>query len=314
MLTNKIMKENRIVKILILVAVGFAIIVGSVQAQQADLSALIQRARDAGVDQSLITELQNRASQRNLNDRQVASLLDPAVQMAENNLPAEIALQKALEGLAKGVPDSRIQPVLNSIQSATQQAASIVDPWTKNQNIRQMLAKSGSMSDQAFRREMIKSASRGLMSDIPGQTMSDIFTDIADPSVVNNTGPANMVAAIGVLPDLSTAAGQPQSARSFIVKALKSGFSAGEFQKLPMAVNVAQSRSQLPAASVLERVSKQLNEGVPAARVLQNLFNGQIGGGPPGGTPPGLENNPGRGKGKGQGQGKGQGRGQGQGG
>jgi hypothetical protein len=54
-------------------------------------------------------------------------------------------------------------------------------------------------------------------------------------------------------------------------------------------MNMAQRRSQLPAQAVAQGLSRQLQGGLPASQILQNLFNGEIGGGPPGNVPPGLD-------------------------
>jgi hypothetical protein len=46
---------------------------------------------------------------------------------------------------------------------------------------------------------------------------------------------------------------------------------------------------------VIEGVSKQMSGGIPAKQILQNLFNGNVGGGPPGNVPKGLGNKQNRG-------------------
>ncbi len=62
-----------------------------------------------------------------------------------------------------------------------------------------------------------------------------------------------------------------------------------------MALNMAQKRSQIPASNIIRGVGNQLQNGVPARDILNNLFDGKVGGGPPGNIPRGMEDNPGKG-------------------
>ena len=278
---------------------------GPVFAQQesASLSELIRQARSAGIEQSALDELQSRADRRGISQQQLMEIIEPALSMAEQNLPADHAIQKALEGLSKGVPAPRIASVITRIQSSTEQAGQVVDPWMSRADL-QALGNSGEASAprEEFRNAMIKASSKAILQDIPAEAIRQILTEIGDRSVIGRTTAANIVAAIGILPDLP-ANGQPQVARSLVVRALQGGFSSGEIQNLPTALNMAQMRSQLPAASILEGVANQMHEGIPAAQILQNLYNGNIGGGPPGTVPKGPDNNPGQGRGQGSGQG-----------
>ena len=274
-------------------------------AQDTGLSATLQDARNAGIESSVLEEIQQRASQRGLSDAELSQLIRPAISLAEQNLPSDAIFTKALEGLSKGVPASRISPVLQSIGNATRRSAPIVDPWIAREEVKNMSQNSGMISQQ-FRDEMIKSVSKNLQANVPREEISALLDEVISSGTVNEANAQSIAAAVRVFPELPTTSQNPGMSRAFVIRSLKGGFTSSELQKLPAAMAVAQQRSQLPAQSVIEGISKKMKSGVPANQILQQLFNGTIGGGPPGGIPPGLENRPDNRGNNGQGQGGGQ--------
>ncbi|MDR8390299.1 hypothetical protein NC796_04045 [Aliifodinibius sp. S!AR15-10] len=305
----KYLNKNKLLQLLPILLLCF---VGSnvVQAQQTSVDELIQRANENGIDQTALAELRTRAQNRGMGEEQLFNIIEPAVSLSQENLPADHIIQKALEGLSKGVPDNQIASVINRMKSSTQQAAQVVDPWMQNPAVQKMVERSdGPENSQRVRNRMIEASSKAISQNIPSESVNQILTEIGDESILSEKASSDIIAAINILPDIA-AGGQPGVAQAFVVRALKGGFNSEELLKLPMAVNMAQKRNQLPAAGVLEGASQQLQNGTPASQVLQNLFNGNVGGGPPGNVPKGLQDNPGQGKGQGQGQGgRGQGRG-----
>lgn len=294
----KLLKGIKTIAVLLVVALTCLGAADQAVAQEG-LPDILDRARNAGIEQSMLEELQAKAKKRGLGTQEVANLIKPAVSLAEKDLPADHLIQKSLEGLSKGVPSSRIHSFISRLQSSTQQAATIVDPWMKSSKVQQMISQQGgAASGSAIRNNMIKASSRAITQDIPAESIRQVLSDINNQSVLSKTSPSNIVSAINILPDLGVK-DQPKLASSFVVRALKGGFNADELQKLPAALSMAQQRSQLPAASIMKGVSKQLTGGVPASEVLQNLFKGNIGGGPPGNVPKGLQGNPGKGTGNG---------------
>jgi len=142
----------------------------------------------------------------------------------------------------------------------------------------------------------VNQIARGIRDNVGDDTYTSVLSGISGEKGLSETPPANVIAAISIIPELpGTAAEQAKIARSFIIQALKSGFTPPDLQQLPIALSQAQSHAQLPAASILTGASRQMAMGTPAADILQNLFNGNIGGGPPGNTPPGLKNKPDKG-------------------
>lgn len=295
---NKMNKRDMkfYINILTTLLVGIMIFSAPVElyAQDTDLSGLVQKAQSSGIDKQTLDELQNRAEKRGVDNQQLGRIIQTAIVMSEERLPADVAIQKALEGFSKGIPAARIVSVVDQVHQSVGQAAKVVDPWMQKSGVKKMVKQSGQPELQ-FRNELARATSKSFMQKIPGDAVKKVLNEIGSESVLNKTGPSDIVAAMGIFPDLPSAAEQSDVSGKFIVRALKQGFKADDLQKLPSAIKVAQQRSQLPAASVIEGVAGQMHGNIPAKQILQNLFDGKVGGGPPGGTPPGLKNNKGRG-------------------
>jgi len=265
-------------------------------AQNGTLSELIEQAREAGIEQSRIADLQDRAEARGITDDQLMQIIAPAVSMAEKNLPHEMIFEKAFEGISKNVPFQRMQPVFNSIVESSEQAAGVVDEWVTRPEVGQMLQRSGERMDQnRFRNEMVRAGAKTLSQNFDGEILRETLNSISEGRIMENTRPSSVLAAVNVLSDLPSAAQEPTETARIVLSALAGGFDAADLQKLPGAMHMAQRRSELPATAVAEGLSRQLQGGLPASDILQNLFNGEVGGGPPGTTPPGLDRDrPGR--------------------
>lgn len=257
-----------------------------------------EQARAEGIDQSLIAELEERAGARGISEDALAGIVGQAVAMAGQNLPYEMIFDKAFEGISKGVPAGRMQPVLSSIAQSSAQSAEIVDRWIDRPGVGRMLDRTGErMNRQTFRNEMIKAGSKGLMQNFDRQVLEQTLESAVSGSVLESSRPSGIITAVNILSDLPEAAEHPAEASRIVLRALEGGFNASDLQKLPGAMNMAQRRSQLPAQAVARGLSRQLQGGLPASQILQNLFNGEIGGGPPGNVPPGLDRDrPGRGQ------------------
>lgn len=271
---------------------------GLLQAQQNNSAQWMQQARDAGLEQSVLDEFQGHVSDKTISEDQLASIIGSAISMSEQDLPADIILNKALEGFSKGVPGERVVSVVGQLEQSVTKAAAIVDPWMKKPEVRQMINRSGSaMPKEQFRNELTKATSKSFMQNMSSESLTNVLDQVGSSSVLSKSGPAEVIAAMGILPDLPSSGSNSRRAGEFVVRALKGGFNANELQKLPSAMKVAQQRSQLPAASVIEGVAGQMRGNIPAKQILQNLFNGKVGGGPPGDIPKGIDKNKGRGAG-----------------
>lgn len=283
--------------VLLLFAAGALLLTlnGAAMAQANDLDTVLKKAQESGIDETALKELQQRASSRGATDEQIIAMIQPAIDMAGQNLPVELALEKAMEGLSKGVPASKIAPVLQRLNQSAAEAVVIVDPWLERPDVKEMIAKTpNGISNEKFRNELTKATSKALNQNVNQETAKEIFNEMGDESVMGKASASDIIAAVGILPDMAQGVDQSQAGK-FLVRALKGGFKASELQSLPSAMSMAQQRSELPAASVLEGVAKQLDGDIPAKQILQNLFNGQVGGGPSGNIPKGLENRSDRG-------------------
>lgn len=273
-----------------LAVICMALCPDGLSAQAATIPELAEQARSAGIEQSRVENLQNRARARGVQEDELAGILRSAVSMAENDLPYDLILDKALEGISKGVSGQQMMPLLSDIERRSGEAAQFVDQWVDRPEVEHMLSgESGRMGRDQFRREMIKVSSKTLLQGFDAETLEQTLNSIADEGVTEQARPSGILAAVNILGDLPEAAGKSAENAGIVVQALKGGFNATDLQKLPGAMNMAQRRSQLPASAVAEGMSRQLSGGLPASEILQNLFNGNIGGGPPGNLPPGAD-------------------------
>ncbi|MEX1212777.1 MAG: hypothetical protein WEA36_08025 [Balneolaceae bacterium] len=268
----------------------------TVSGQAGSLADLRERAVAAGIEESRLSEMVERGAARQFGEEELVQLLTPAVEMAEQGLPGEMVLQKAMEGMAKGVPPAMLNQVLARIRQGAEQSVPIVDRWMQRPDVGQMLERSGSSGNRdRFRQEMLEVGARAGTGSPGAVSVEEILTSLSEPRLLERASPGQIVAAATIMSDLpaSTGLSLPDASR-MVVRAVQSGFSSSDLQRLPAAVNMAQRRSQLPAASIVEGVGQQMDRGIPASDILQNLFNGNVGGGPPGQIPPGFESRPDR--------------------
>jgi len=184
-----------------------------------------------------------------------------------------------------------------------------VDPWLSREEVRAMVA-AGSGSRDAdvaardFRNMILENTSYALQQNMREETVSEFLDQVISEKVYEKSGMSPVASAVRALPDLPTTVENPAASNRLLVRALNAGFTAGEVQQLPDALKSAQFHSQLPAENIAQGMQHQMGQGIPAEHILENLFQGDVGGGPPGFTPPGLDRNgddddhPGRGRGR----------------
>ncbi|MBD3615638.1 MAG: hypothetical protein HUJ22_03620 [Gracilimonas sp.] len=264
----------------------------SIFAQQTSLSILTQKATELGIDESYITRLQERAQVNGISEDQLAEILEPAVTLAEGNLPFDMILEKTSEGLAKRVPNHVLVNVLRGLQEATQHSVQIVDPWMQGQAVQNMLKRTGGSQESAqqFRKDMLKNTGRALNQGLSEQAVTDFMNELNNDEVLSKVDANEIVTSLTILPDLPTSSDNPELSGKLIIRSLKGGFKSADLQKLPSAMQMAQSRGQLPAGNIVNGILQQLEIGAPATNILQGLFDGKIGS-PPAGVP-GRPGNP----------------------
>lgn len=275
--------------------------------QTPDIDALIDRGNQAGVNTSQMRAVADRAQQAGLSGEATAELLRPAVELAEQDLPPSPVLAKTLEGLAKNVPASRMNPVLAQLRFRTERAGTIVSEWTQRPEVRELLAISENAQRQGppekARKRMITAITNAQQQDIPAETIQSFLDNL--PSSVDRR-PVRMGAvatAVSVLPDLPGSKSTPKASRALLSAALDAGYNPESLRQLPAALRSARQASQQPPGILVSGAARAIARGTPAADVLQGLFQGTVPGvGPPGGRGGGPPaGGPGSGKPPGQG-------------
>lgn len=281
---------------LILTAVLTASLFNPVLAQHeaAEYRAVQEQAMGAGIDAEQLENLIVRAQQRGVSPDQLQSMIGPAITLAENDLPYHAILQKTLEGMAKRVPAGNIRMVTENIAGGITRSADIIDPWMARSEVSAMAAavrgdRDTGASVREYRRTFIEHASYAFQQNLEEQSVRDFLDQALTTKVVERNAIASVAAGLRALPEMPTSQENAGTSIRLLVRALDAGFTPGEIRQLPDAFRSAQFHSQLPADGVARGLDHQLGENMPAAHILENLFQGNVGGGPPGFTPPGLD-------------------------
>lgn len=279
-----------------LAVVFTAALFAPVQAQQetAEYRHVLEQGTTAGIDAERLEGLIVRAQQRGVSPDQLQSMVGPAIALANDDLPYLPVLQKVLEGMAKRVPAGSILIVTQNMAGGITRSAEIVDPWMARNEVRTMTAavrgdRDASASAREYRRMFIEHASYAFQQNTDEQTVRDYLDQSVTPGVVERNAIASVAAGLRALPEMPITQDDPVTSIRLLVRALNAGFSPAEIQQLPDAFRSAQFHSELPADRVARGLDHQLGENIPAAHILENLFQGNVGGGPPGFIPPGLE-------------------------
>ncbi len=270
------------------------------QHEIADYRAVQEQAMAAGIDAERLETLIGRAQQRGVSPDQLQGMIGPAISLAEKDLPYQSVLQKTLEGMAKRVPAGSIRMVTENIAGGITRSAEVVDPWMARNEVAAMVAavrggRETGVTMREYRRTFIEHASYAFQQNTEEQTVREFLDQSLTPNVVERHAIASVAAGLRALPEMPTTQENPGTSIRLLVRALDAGFTPGEMQQLPDAFRAAQFHSELPADRVARGLDRQLLENTPAAHILENLFQGNVGGGPPGFTPPGLENRKNRG-------------------
>lgn len=284
--------------ILVLLALGMTTPRAAV-GQDADVQALLERGRKAGADAEQMQMVAKRARRAGLNGEATASLLRPAVALAEQNLPTGPLLSKTLEGLAKRVPPARMQPVLDRYRTHTEQAGRLVNQWTQQSDARALLGTSEGAPGEAQKKahaQLVTAVAEAQQQDIPADDIEAFLNDLPQGIERRPVSMGQVATAVGVLPDLPGNGTSITTAKQLLTSALDAGYSPESLRQLPSALKSAHQKSKRPVDVLAQGAAKAIAKGTPAAAVLQSLFQGGLpGGGPPAGAgPPG--NTPGTGK------------------
>lgn len=294
-------KGNRLVALALGLALLVLLVPMSATAQDDSVQSLIEQGRQAGADAELMQNVASRAEKAGLGPEGAATLLRPAVTVAERGLPAGPLLNKTLEGLAKRVPPGRMRPVLQTLQTNTERAGTAVTAWLNRDDVKQLVGESGGGGARA---DLIVNATEAQQQGLSLETVEQFLDALPGAMERRSVSVAEVATAVSVMPDLPGSADNPTVTRQLLTAALNAGYDGESLRQLPAALESAQRQAQQPAPVIARGTAQAIARGTPAASVLRSLFQGSMpGGGPPGdvgnGPPSTL---PGQGKAPGEGQ------------
>lgn len=284
----------------------------SAMGQPNAVQSVIEQGRKAGADADLMQTVASRAENAGIGAEQTAELLRPAVTLAERDLPTQPLLNKTLEGLAKRVSPARMTPVLQQLQTNTEQAGTLVSTWLNQEKAKQLVGESAASS--SAKTELITTVTEAQQQKIPLETVKR-FLDGLPGAVTRSVSVSQVATAVSVMPDLPGSKNSPAATQQLLTAALNAGYDGESMRQLPAALESAQRETQRPSAAIAQGTAQAIAKGAPASNVLRSLFQGAMpGGGPPSGvgngapgTPPGQgrvpsdvrgpDNNPGQGDG-----------------
>ena len=272
---------------------------GVAAGQETGTETLLERGRKAGADAKQMQMVAQRARRAGLSAEATASLLRPAVALAEQDLPTGPLLSKTLEGLAKQVPPPRMQPVLQQYRTHTEKSGKIVAQWTQRPEVRQLLGTpEGSAGDSPKKTnpQLIAVVTEVQQQDVPAKSIEAFLNGLPGGVEHRPVSLDQVATAVNVLADLPGNGTSLDAARQLLTSALNASYSPESLRQLPSALQSAHQKSKRPVDVLANGAAQAIARGTPAAQVLQSLFQGGLpGGGPPAGTgPPG--NTPGTGK------------------
>jgi len=267
---------------------------------QSSVQSLLEKGEAAGADAALMRTVADRAREAGFDDAATADLLQPAVTLAERDLPAEPLLTKTLEGLAKRVPAGRMTPVLRQLQSHTQEAGTLVSSWLEQPDVQALAGESG--STPAERDRLIANIAEARQQDLPRAAIEDFLNQLPEAVARRPVALSDVSTAVSTMPDLPGARNTPEAAQQLLSEALDAGYDAESLRQLPTALEQAQRGSDRPASALARGATQAIAQGTPAASVLRTLSQGGIpGAGSPAGaaedasgSPPGQDKPPGK--------------------
>jgi hypothetical protein len=257
---------------------------------------------EAAIDRTLLIRVSDRVAAHGLPPDQGAELLAPAVRLAEQDLPGELVLHKALEGLAKNVPPARIHSVLGQIEVNSEQSGRFVEAWMNRPEVQEALGgedgRGNEASERATKRQLTESMVQARMNEVSHAVLEKLLTELPARTSRRPISPGAVATILRVLPDLPADVRHNNSASALLTAALDAGYAAEAVRQLPSAMRTAIGQTRRPADALAHAATRQISRGAPAADVLGSLFRGHVPGGPPGargGEPP-VNDPPGQGK------------------
>lgn len=269
--------------------------------QTPSVQSLIEQGETAGAPSDLMRSVADRAKTAGLSRETTAELLQPAVSLAERNLPAAPLLNKTLEGFAKQVPPSRMTSVLQQIQTQTESAGALASRWLERASVQEFVDESAESA--TARDQFITNVTEAQQQDVPLKNVEQFLNTLPDAVERRPVSLSEVSLAVSVMPDLPGSSSGSSVTHQLLSTALDAGYDAESMRQLPAALDRARRQSQRPVDVIAREATQAIAQDTPAANVLRSLFQGnvpagdappsEIGNGPPD-TPPGQGKPPGR--------------------
>lgn len=261
------------------------------QSSHSDLQHVIELAKRQGIPGQKINHLILRAQVENVPQREIAAILQPAIDMAAHDLPYDLILQKSMEGMAKGVQPALIVEVERKLQSNALDVVHMTDQWISEPSIQKMIGRSGqSQNQKSYRNQVLTAMTQASFQGVSHEQLHLLLNMMAQSDIASTMDVRQVPSAIGIFPDLPTSKDHPDISRALIIQAVKEHFTPDQIQQLPIAITSGEQMGRPAAESLTNALNKQLNNRTFAATVLRQLFEGNFRGGPSDGIPPGIEN------------------------
>ena len=245
---------------------------------------VFKRAMDAGIDADRIARMAHRAHIRDMSPEQFEQILTPVISLAEMDLPYDLLMQKAAEGMAKQVPAPGIRLVLDQMHGSVVRSVAIVDPWMERREVQQLIEAERGVrtTDEAARRYrgmLLEGASQSLQNNAHEELLREFLEEVASTSIMTKCGLASIAAGLQALSEMPVSQDSPGLGIRLMVGAMNAGFTASELRELPHALRSAHFNNQLPLESIVGSMEVMWNENIPAVHILEYLLHGNPGAG-----------------------------------
>ncbi len=255
---------------------------------------VIKRAMDAGVDAERIERMAHRAQTLEMTPEQLEQILTPVISLAEMDLPYDLLMQKAAEGLAKQIPAPSIRLVLDQMQGNLVRSVAIVDPWMERREVQQQIeaergVRTTHEAARRYRVMLLEGASQSLQYNADEKLLHAFLEEVAATSIMTKSGLASVAAGLQALSEMPMTQENPGLSIRLLSGAMNAGFTASEIRELPHALRSAHFNNKLPLERITGKLDMRRYEDMPAVHIMEYLFQGNIGGGAAGfQTPDGL--------------------------
>ena len=248
---------------------------------------VMKRAMDAGVDAERIERLANRLQSRGMTPHQLEQILLPVVSLAERDLPYDLVMQKAAEGLAKQVSASGILLVLDHMHGSMVRSVAIVDPWMARPEVQHLIeaekgAATTAEATRLYRGMLLESVSHSLQNNADEDVLREFLEEVVSSKIMTKGSPASIAAGLQALSEMPMTQENPGLSIRLLVGAINAGFTVSEIRELPHALRSAHFHSRLPMERIAGGMDMQRYENISAVHIMEYLFQGNIGGGPAG--------------------------------